>query len=100
MPAKTTAPEPSAPPPAPKAKRGGRRPGPYAGLDPLEAELLRLHDMGRSYRQIAKRLCKVTTVGGREVKREPATVDQVKSIIRRARKALETEEMEGIESWE
>ena len=84
MPAKTTAPEPSAPPSAPKAKRGGRS-DPFAGLDPLAAELLRLHDMGRSYRQIAKRLCKVMTVGGREVKREPATVDQVKSIIRRAR---------------
>ena len=97
MPAKTTAPEPSAPPPAPKAKRGGRRPGPYAGLAPLAAELLRLQDKGKTYRQIAVRLCKVTTVEGKELKREPATVDQVRSIIRRARKALAMKQQPGKE---
>lgn len=96
MPAKTTAPEPFGPPPAPKAKRGGRG-DPFAGHDPLAAELLRLQDKGKTYRQIAARLCKATTVEGKELKREPATVDQVKSIIRRARKALAMKQQPGKE---
>lgn len=85
MPAKTAAPETlDAPPVRSKGEARGRG-DPFAGLDPLAAELLRLQAKGKTYRQIAALFCKVQTVGGREVKREPATVDQVKSIIRRAR---------------